>query len=82
MDATTSVLELVFKSLCARDLLSVGLTCKRVHRIVTTEHRAICEDFARGREAVPVRVIWYHPFLFRRHFHVSYASSGATMYSV
>lgn len=61
MDAAVPVLELVLKSLCARDLCTLGLTCKRVHSIVAAEHRAVCEDFARRREAVPVRLIWYNP---------------------
>ena len=58
MDTAAQILELVASYLCARDLCSVGLTCKKVHSVVSAEHQAICEDFARGREPVPVKVIW------------------------
>ena len=62
MDAAVSVLELVVKNLCARELCILGLTCRKVQSIVAAEHQAICKDFARGREAVPVTVNWYYPF--------------------
>ncbi len=62
MDVLSSVFEMVCRKLCARDLCCVGLTCRKLHSSVAAEHRAICEDFARGDEPVPVRVIWYLPF--------------------
>lgn len=62
MDAAVSSLKLVVKHLSARELCELGLTCRKLHSIVAAEHQAICRDFSRGREVVPVKVIWYYPF--------------------
>ena len=63
MDAFEVVFELVCRQLCAKDLFCLSQTCRKIHNVVAAEHQARCEDFARGQEPVPVKVLWYVSFL-------------------
>lgn len=64
MDAFGALFELICRQLCAKDLCCLSQTCRKLHSVVAAEHEARCEDFARGQEAVPVKVLWYVPFLY------------------
>jgi hypothetical protein len=64
MDALEALFELICRQLCAKDLCCLSQTCRKLHSVVAAEHQARCEDFARGQEAVPVKVLWYVPFLY------------------
>lgn len=63
MDALEVVFELVCRQLCTKDLFCLSQTCRKIHNVVAAEHQARCEDFARGQEPVPVKVLWYVSFL-------------------